>query len=528
MTDRSGDFPRLDRLTDEQLQRLAHSEKLAERHDLALACFEEASRRFPGHAGILLEQLKCHQRLRNAASVEALARELGARLSADPSRLDELGEELQKLGLFSLAEETFRMLLNHPRAEVRAVGWSRVAALQLRTGSREDAAASLSEAEILGAGLPEVRSVKARICRDSDPGLARSILRDLVRPSPSIPPPFTANCGYLLAAVCEDLGLPGEAMEALERAKVIEQAHPLVARFRQQREAWRRWHLDALDFDRDQAAHWAADAAGEVLPAHAFLLGHPRSGTTLLEQMLDAHPALCSIEESDLYSTAIDAALLHRHEAEVRGTGFADWVRGLPERDLRGLRADYFARLAGEAGRELADLSVLDKNPGLTVSAARIARTLPGSRLIVVLRDPRDVCLSAYFQSTDRTPWSVNWLTLEETVDQYVFTMDLWRRAREKLVQPWIEVRYEDVVADPVKEGARVTGFLGLEWDARQADPAAHARTRLVRSPTHHEVLKPVHSRAVGRWRNYADWLAPFESRLRPFIEAFGYSGGPP
>jgi tetratricopeptide (TPR) repeat protein len=142
MTDRSGDFPRLDRLTDEQLQRLAHSEKLAERHDLALACFEEASRRFPGHAGILLEQLKCHQRLRNAASVEALARELGARLSADPSRLDELGEELQKLGLFSLAEETFRMLLNHPRAEVRAVGWSRVAALQLRTGSREDATAT--------------------------------------------------------------------------------------------------------------------------------------------------------------------------------------------------------------------------------------------------------------------------------------------------------------------------------------------------------------------------------------------------
>ena len=522
MTAPGANLPRLDRLTDDQLQRLAMEEKLAGHHDLALACFEEAGRRFPGHPGILLEQLKCHERLRHSGQVELLARELRQRLSQDPAQIDQLGEELQKAGLFGPARQTFDLLLDHGRPEVRAVGWSRVAALQLRAGDREEAAASLAEAERHAAGLPEVRAVKARICRDDDPALARSILLDLVRPDPAIPAPFTVSCGYLLAGVCEDLDRPGEAMEALARAKSIEERHPLVARFRHQRPAWRQWHLDALDFDRDQAARWSAEAGGDASPAHAFLLGHPRSGTTLLEQMLDAHPALCSIEESDIYSTAIDTALVRRHESEGRGTGFGDWVRGVPEEELRGLRADYFSRLALEAGRDFAGITVLDKNPGLTVSVARIARTLPAARLIVVLRDPRDVCLSAYFQSTDRTPWSVNWLTLEETVDQYVFAMNLWRRTRERLVQPWLEVRYEDLIRDPVREGIRASSFLGLDWDPRQADPAGHARSKIVRSPTHRDVLRPIHSRAVGRWQRHAERLAPFEEKLRPFIAEFG------
>jgi hypothetical protein len=165
----------------------------------------------------------------------------------------------------------------------------------------------------------------------------------------------------------------------------------------------------------------------------------------------------------------------------------------------------------------------LDKNPGLTVSTARFARTLPTARLIVMLRDPRDVCLSAYFQSINRTPWSVNWLTLEETVDQYAFTMDLWIRTRPLLVQPWIEVRYEDIIGDPIAEGSRVTTFLGLDWDDAQADPSAHARQKIVRSPTHADVTQPIYHRAVGRWQRYGTYLEPFQEKLAPFCEAFGY-----
>ena len=168
-------------------------------------------------------------------------------------------------------------------------------------------------------------------------------------------------------------------------------------------------------------------------------------------------------------------------------------------------------------------MTLIDKNPALTASVAELARTMPMARLVFMLRDPRDVCLSAYFQAIERTSWSVNWLTLEETVDQYVFAMDLWLRARPKLAQPWIEVRYEDVVCDPVGEGAKVTDFLGLQWNEAQADPAAHARGRIVKSPTHADVIQPIHQRAVGKWRRYEKYLQPFQSQLKPFVEAFGY-----
>lgn len=432
-------------------------------------------------------------------------------------------QELQTIHQYDLALETFALLRLAPAPQARAVGKARESALHLRVGRPAEAAAALAEAESLATGLPEVRSAKALLCRRTDPALARELLEPLSWPDPGIPAPFTAASAHSLAAACDPLGLADEAMVALARGKLIEAAHPLAARFRQQRPEWRRWHAEAVDFTREDAERWAAEPGPVDLPAHAFLLGHPRSGTTLLEQMLDAHPSVCSVEESELYSVTIDAALMRRHEREGGELPFSAWVRSLPAEALHELRANYFAKMSREAQRSFEGLQVIDKNPVLTASAGRMPRTLPGSKLIVMIRDPRDVCLSSYFQSTHRTPWSVNWLTMEETVEHYAFVMELWLRARPKLVQPWIEVRYEDVVDDPVKEGTTVTQFLGLSWHEAQADPAAHARSRIVRSPTHPDVIQPVYRRSLGRWRAYQKYFEPYQEKLRPFIRAFGY-----
>ena len=509
-----------------ELHRRSSEETLAGNHQEALRFVEEAARRQPGHPGVLLTLLKCHDRLRHQGKVEELTREIWRIVAHEPALVDQLGDELQTIRQYDLALETFALLRQVPAPQARAVGKAREAALHLRVGRSAEAAAALAEAESLAAGLPEVRSAKALLCRRSDPALARELLEPLSWPDSAIPAPFTAASAHSLAAVCDSLGLPDEAMTALARGKAIEAANPLVARFRQQRPQWRQWHAEAVDFTSAEAERWSGEPCPPDQPAHAFLLGHPRSGTTLLEQMLDAHPSVCSVEESDIYSTAIDAALIRRHEREGGGVSFSAWVRSLPAESLQDLRADYFAKLALEAGRSFDGLQVIDKNPGLTASIGRIPRTLPGSKLIVMLRDPRDVCLSAYFQSTNRTPWSVNWLTMEETVEQYAFVMDLWLQARPKLVQPWIEVRYEDLVDDPEREAKRVTRFLGLTWHEAQADPAAHARSKIVRSPTHSDVIQPVYRRSLGRWRAYGKHLAPFESKLEPFLTAFGYSEG--
>ena len=117
----------------------------------------------------------------------------------------------------------------------------------------------------------------------------------------------------------------------------------------------------------------------------------------------------------------------------------------------------------------------------------------------------------------------MNWLTLAETVEQYVLTMGLWLDVRGKLAQPWIESRYEDLIRDPVAEGRRVTQFLGLDWHPAQGDPSAHARGKFVRSPTHADVIRPVYRSAEGRWRNYQKYFEPFRGDLEPFLKAFGY-----
>lgn len=510
----------------QELHRGSAEETLAGNHEEALRYVEEAARRQPGHPGVLLTLLKCHDRLRHQDKVEKLTREIWKIVAHEPALVDQLGDELLTIHQYGLALETFALLRRSPALQARAVGKAREATLHLRVGRPAEAAAALGEAEALAAGLPEVRSAKALLCRRSDPALARELLEPLSWPDPAIPAPFTAASAHSLAAVCDSLGLPDEAMVALARGKAIEAGHPLVARFRQQRPEWRKWHAEALDFTREDAERWAGEPRSANLPAHAFLLGHPRSGTTLLEQMLDAHPSVCSIEECEAFPVSVDAALIRRHGKEGGGAPFSTWLRSLPAGSLNELRAGYFANLAREAGRSFEGLQVIDKNPALTVSIGRIPRTLPGSRLIVMIRDPRDVCLSAYFQSTNRTPWSVNWLMMEETVEQYAFVMDLWLQARPKLVQPWIEVRYEDVVDDPPGAGTRVTRFLGLSWHEAQADPAAHARSKIVRSPTHSDVIRPVYRRALGRWRAYEKYLAPFESTLEPFVRAFGYPDG--
>jgi hypothetical protein len=101
--------------------------------------------------------------------------------------------------------------------------------------------------------------------------------------------------------------------------------------------------------------------------------------------------------------------------------------------------------------------------------------------------------------------------------------MDVWLRMKEIGGFDWIETRYEDVVENLAGEGQRVTEFLGLPWHAEQAKFYETARKKFVFAPTYHDVTKPVHKRAVGRWEHYAEALAPVLEKLRPYCEALKY-----
>jgi hypothetical protein len=149
-------------------------------------------------------------------------------------------------------------------------------------------------------------------------------------------------------------------------------------------------------------------------------------------------------------------------------------------------------------------------------------RVFPELRVIIALRDPRDVVLSCYFQNIPLNSANVNFLSLDRLAKHYADLMGIWLIVREWPGFAWIETRYEDIVANLPKEGRRVTEFLGLQWHPDQERFYEKSGAKHLYSPTYQDVTRPVYQRSVGRWRAYEKHLAPILPVLEPFCRAFG------
>ena len=153
-----------------------------------------------------------------------------------------------------------------------------------------------------------------------------------------------------------------------------------------------------------------------------------------------------------------------------------------------------------------------------------VARVFPEMKVVFALRDPRDVVVSCFMQQLPLNAVSVNYLTLEGTAKKYAASMRAWVKIRAMLPNSWIEVRYEDMVADLETQARRVLEFLGLPWDESVLEYHRRAQRKHVHSPTYEAVTKPVYSSSVARWRNYETQLEPYLDILQPYVEAFGYA----
>jgi hypothetical protein len=183
----------------------------------------------------------------------------------------------------------------------------------------------------------------------------------------------------------------------------------------------------------------------------------------------------------------------------------------------------YLKSLLHEDPDRLEGGVLLDKNPSPTASLHLWLRIFPEMKVIITLRDPRDVIVSCFFQQQRLNATNANFLSLERSAKHFADLMDVWLRLRDLGGFDWLESRYENLVTNLESEGRRVTEFLGLSWHERQANFHEAARSKFVFSPTYNDVTKPIHGRAVGRWQNYAEALAPIEPQLAPYFRAFGY-----
>jgi hypothetical protein len=256
----------------------------------------------------------------------------------------------------------------------------------------------------------------------------------------------------------------------------------------------------------------------------AFLGGHPRSGTTLLEQILDAHPEVLAFDEPVAVAQEITG---HINLSPLEGEVQLKTLDALPASQRAVMRGRYIKSLLREIEGEPGPRILLDKNPSPTMSLNIWLRVFPELKVIIALRDPRDVIISCFFLNIMLNATNVNFLSLERTAKHYADLMDVWLRMRELGGFDWIESRYEDVVANVEAEGKRVTEFLGLTWHPDQARYYETARKKFLFAPTYHDVTQPVYKRAVGRWERYAEALEPVQAKLAPYCRAFGYETSP-
>jgi Sulfotransferase family len=252
----------------------------------------------------------------------------------------------------------------------------------------------------------------------------------------------------------------------------------------------------------------------------AFLGGHPRSGTTLMEQILAGHPDIRAFDEPEAFPEEVLNVLCPAQA--TRGLMLAE-LAALSAARRTDIRGRYFKSLMREVAGGNSSGQLLDKNPSPTNVLHLWLRLFPELKVIIALRDPRDVVVSCYLQNLPLNPATANFLSIERTAKHYADLMDVWLRFRELGGFEWIEMRYHEVVANPEAEGRRVTEFLGLQWHPQQAEHRPIAGKKILHSPTYFEAAKPIYKESVGRWRNYAFALAPIQEQLAPYCHAFGY-----
>jgi len=426
-----------------------------------------------------LEHAQSHWLAAEAAWTRALA--------LDPAHLDAAA------GLANLYEESNR---SDEAAAVAAAGLA-----QLRPGEARSGAIELH--------LALAKAARRR--KDAVAGLSQLAAAEALAQSDSQHEHIAFERGRLLESRHED----DAAFAAFTRGNALALA------------AWQRQHPGGnryLAGIEAMLAHvgagglraWAP-VAGQAIAAPAFLVGFPRSGTSLLNHVLDGHDHIRTMEEKPPTQTMLAAV-------RAMPAGYPDAMARFDALDLDYLRERYF-RSADQHGGGDRNRLLLDKFPLHINLAALIHRVFPQARFIFALRHPCDVVLSCFMQQFRLNHAMANFCTLQGAVALYTRTMDLWQSVRSQLPLAVHTIRYEDMVADFDGQVQALCDFLGVPWqpDLRRFSERARDRGR-IDTPSYAQVSRPLYGEAVYRWQRYRAQLAPWLPSLQPYIERFGYA----
>jgi tetratricopeptide (TPR) repeat protein len=425
------------------------------------------------------------------------------------------GNALSMLGAIGDAETSYRRALELDATHAVALaGLARIAASR---GAHREARELAEKALIRLPGFPDaVMSLAAAELGERETGRAEARLRALLSDT-ALAPLERAYATGLLGDVLDARSLPHAAFAAYASCnQQLQNAY--AARFSETPTALE--YAQALTRHFKRVAPQAA-VDRELRPAsahepsdHVFLLGFPRSGTTLLEVVLEGHPKVASLEENELLIDGVREFM--RAEADLDRLMRADTA------SLEPLRVAYW-RLVAKAGIDVTGRVFLDKHPLNTLKLPLIARLFPRAKIVFACRDPRDVVLSCFRHRFQMSAPFYQMLSLEGAACYYDALMALAVCLTTALRLDMCLVRHEDVVTDFRREMKRVCAYLNLDWVPAMGDFALRTQKRTVLTPSTAQLVRGLNTEGLGQWRRYEPLLLPVLPLLEPWVKRFLY-----
>jgi tetratricopeptide (TPR) repeat protein len=326
---------------------------------------------------------------------------------------------------------------------------------------------------------------------------------------------------FPFAKVCDELGRYEEAWAAAEEAHRSQLAF-LEATVGKS-SATQSQILSRIErrCDPEDVASWGNESPSvqespSMVESPIFIVGFPRSGTTLLEQVLDAHPMLQSMDEQPFMLKVLD-------ELTARGIPYPNELAKLTPQTCDELRAQYWNLARAKAGLQPGQ-RLVDKYPVNVTLLPLIRRLFPHARIILAIRHPCDTLLSCFLQDFRSPELALLCTDLPTLANAYTRVFDFWYAQSTLLNPASYELRYEQLTADFATEVRKLADFLQLPWDTAMLSPGDHARAKgFISTPSYSQVTQPINTRSVGRWKNYETRFSPVLPILAPWLERWGY-----
>jgi tetratricopeptide (TPR) repeat protein len=447
-----------------------------------------------------------HAILKELGREEPALEAIEAASKRDPADLElllALASQLLNLLHTEAAEEAYRKAVERePGNSLANLGLAVVFELTNRTG---DLSNLVNEAQKRGVGedvLNFIRAFDYRRQKKFDEGLAAL---------EKVPDELeTARRCHLLGQLEEGAGHYDEAFAAYTRMNEIQRGDP--TRPEERAAAYRTVVGNQREtISAEWLKGWREDASKSDRPSPAFLVGFPRSGTTLLDTMLMGHQNVEVLEEEP---TLLKASKILPFDALADASAH----------QIEEARSEYF-RVAGERTPLAPGKLLIDKNPLSMNGLPTIRRLFPEARIILALRHPCDVVFSCYATNFKLNDGMSNFLGLDTAAELYDLSFSYFEKAQGLLGLPVHKVIYENVIGDREIELRSLLDFLGLEWSDDVLDHESTALSRgRIKTASYAQVAQPIYSQAAGRWTNFRKHLEPILPVLEPWVAKFGYS----